>query len=84
MLPISPSPADEEHPPGSSDEDESDDREEEAGSEGERLRMDVDETVILNIDDELVDDEVPLPLQIPGGYSLVSSASAALTAALVK
>ena len=39
---------------------------------------------VLDIDEELADDEVPLPLQIPGGNSLVSSAPAALTAALVK
>ena len=39
---------------------------------------------ILDIDDELADDEVPLPHQIPGGYFLVSSAPAALTAALAK
>ena len=37
---------------------------------------------ILNIDDQLADDEVPLPLEIPGGYSFVSSAPTALTAAL--
>ena len=61
-----------EHPSGSRDEDESDDEEEEAGSTGERLRRDVDEMSILDIDDELADYEVPLPLQIPGGYSLVS------------
>ena len=39
---------------------------------------------ILDIDEELADDEVPLQLQIPGGNSLVSSAPAALIAALVK
>ena len=38
---------------------------------------------ILGIDDELADDEIPLPRQIPGGYSLVSSTPTALTAALV-
>ena len=84
MRPISLAPADNEHPPGSSDEGESDDEEEEAESEGERLRRDVYEMAILNIDDELADDEVLLPLQIPGRYFLVSSTPAALTAALVK
>ena len=39
---------------------------------------------ILDIEGELADDEAPLPHQINGGYSLVSSAPAALTAALVK
>ena len=82
VLPISPAPADEEHPPGSSDEDERD-KEEEAGREGKRLRRDVDEMAILDVDDELADDKVPLPLQIPGGYSLVSSEPAILTTALV-
>ena len=82
VLPISPAPADEEHPPGSIDEDESDDEEGKAEREGEKLRRDVDETTILDIVDKLADDEVPLPLQTPGGYSLVSSALAALTAAL--
>ena len=84
VLPISPSPADEEHPLGSSDEDEGDDEGDEVGSEGERLRRDVDDMAVLDIDEELADDEVPLPLQIPGGKSLVSSAPASLTAALVK
>ena len=82
-LPTSPAPADEEHPLGSSDEDESDNEEEEAGSEGETLRRDVDEMAVLNIDDELADDEVSLRLQICDGYYLVSLAPAALTAALV-
>ena len=84
VFPISPSPANEEHPPGSSDEDESDDEEEEAGSKGERLRRGADDMTILDIDDELADDKVPLPLQIPSGYSFVSSVPAALIAALVK
>ena len=53
---------------------ESDDEEKEAGSEGERLRSDLNEIAILDIDDELADDEVPLPLQISSGYFLVSSA----------
>ena len=65
----------------SSYEDDSDDEKEEAGSEGERMRRDVDGMAILDIDDELADDEISL--QIPGGYSLVSSAPAALAAAIV-
>ena len=80
VLPISPAPADVEHPPGSCGEDESDDDEEEAGSKDERLGRDVDERAILDIDYELAEDKPSLPLQIPGGYSLVSSAPAALTA----
>ena len=52
-------------------------------SEGERLRRDVDDMAILDIDDELADDDLPPPLQIPGRYSLVSSAPAAFTAALL-
>ena len=84
VLPISPAPADEEHPLESSDKnEESDDEEEKAGSEGEILRTDVDEMTTLNINDELADGEFPLPLKISGGYSFVSSAPAALTAALV-
>ena len=82
--PISSTPADEKHPPGSSNEDESNDEEERAGSDGERLLRDVNEMAILDIDDELADDEVLLPLQTPGGYSLVNLAPAALTAAQVK
>ena len=38
---------------------------------------------ILGIDDEVANDEVSLPLIISGEYSLVSSAPAALTVALV-
>ena len=82
--PISSTPADEELLTGSSDEDESDDEEEEAGSEGQRLRRDVNEMAIQDIDDEIADDEVPLPTQTPGGYFLMSSAPAALTVAHVK
>lgn len=58
--------------PGSSDEDESEDESE-----------DDDEIATLDIDDDRADDEVPLPLQIPRGYTL-NPPPAALTAALVK
>ena len=64
-LPISPSPTDEEYPPGSSHENRSDDEEEEVGSEGRRLHRDVYDMTILDIDDELADDEVPLSPQNP-------------------
>ena len=83
MLHILSASTDEEHPLGSSDEDKSDDEEEEAGNEGETLHRDVDEMTILNIDDQHAEDEVPLLLEIPGGYSLASSAPTTLTAALL-
>ena len=37
----------------------------------------------MDIDDDVADDEVLLPLEVPAGYSLVSTAPAALTRALV-
>ena len=84
MLPISPAPADEENPSGSSDEDESETEEERLRSGGEnRPRQEIDELGTLDIDDDVADDEAILPLEVPAGYSLVSSAPAALTQALV-
>ena len=85
VLPISPAPADEENPPGSSDEDESETEEEGVMSGGQqsRPRPDVDELATLDIDDDVADDEALLPLEVPAGYSLVSSAPTALTRALV-
>ena len=85
VLPISPAPADEENPPGSSDEDESETEEEGVMSGGQQIRPrpDVDELATLDIDDDIADDEALLPLEVPAGYSLVSSAPTALTRALV-
>ena len=37
----------------------------------------------MDTDDDVADDEVLLPLEVPAGYSLVSTAPAALTRALV-
>lgn len=80
----SPAPADEEYPPGSSDEDESDDDFQDADSRGERRREDADKIAILDIDDDLADDEVPMPYRAPDGYTLWNKPPAALTAALAK
>ena len=38
---------------------------------------------VVDIDDDVADDEALLPLEVPASYSLVSSAPAALTQALV-
>ena len=63
VLPISPAPADEENPPGSSDEDESETEEEGVmtGGQQNRPRPDVDELATLDIDDDVAD-EALLPL----------------------
>lgn len=79
VRPISPATSNEEHPPGSSDKDESEDEEAKAASGGgKRLRGDVDGMAVLNIDYDLADGEVPLPLEIPGGHSLVNTANSQL------
>ena len=84
VLSISPAPADEENPPGSSDESESEIEEEGVKSRaGGRPRQDVDELATMDTDNDVADDEVLLPLEVPAGYSLVSTAPAALTRALV-
>ena len=84
VLSISPAPADEENPPGSSDESESESEEEGVKSGGgTRPRQDGDELPTMDTDDDVADDEVLLPLEVPAGYSLVSTAPAALTRALV-
>ena len=86
VLSIPPAPADEENPPGSSDESESESESEEEGvksGEGTRPRQDVDELATMDTDDDVTDYEVLLPLETPAGYSLVSTAPAALTRALV-
>ena len=72
VLPISPAPADEENPPGSSDE--------ESESETDQV---VNEEAVLDMDDDIADDETLLSFEVPGGYSLVISAPAALTQNLV-
>ena len=85
MLPISPAPADGENPPGLSDEDESETEEEGVRSGDENSpRQEVDELTTLDIDDDVADDEALLPLEVPAGCSLVSSAPAALPRAPVK
>lgn len=73
-VPISLARADDEHPPGSSDEDESDDEGQGADSQGIGRRGDADEIAIWGIDDNLAGgDEVPLPLQIPSGCIHITS-----------
>ena len=79
VLSISPAPADEENPPGSSDESE---EERVRSGGGTRPRQGVDELATIDTDDDVADDEVLLPLEVPASYSLVSSAPAALTRAL--
>lgn len=73
--------ADEKHPSGSSDED--DDSNKERGGISSAT---IDELKTPDVDDDLADleGEEPLPVEIPTGYVLVSSAPAGLTAALVK
>ena len=84
VLSISPVPADEENPPGSSDESESESEEEGVKSGGGTTpRQDVDKLATMDTDADVADDEVLLPLEVPAGYSLVSTALAALTRALV-
>ena len=84
VLSISPAPADEENLPGSSDESESESEEEGVKSGGGgRPRQDVDDLATMDTDDDVADDEVLLPLEVLAGYSLVSTAPAALTRALV-
>ena len=84
VLPISPAPANEKNPSGSTDEDESETEEEGVRSRGEnRPRQEVHELATLDIGDDVADDEAFLPLEVPAGHSLVSSALAALTQVLV-
>ena len=93
VLPASPTPADEQHPPGSSDEE--DDSDEEGGESssgaddelhdsdeerGESNSGANDELATLDVDDDLDQRAEPLPLEIPSRYVLASSAPAALTA----
>ncbi|CAN0437204.1 unnamed protein product, partial [Pylaiella littoralis] len=78
VLPVSPAPADEEHPAGSSDEDDDSDGEE-GGGGGTH-----DDLATIDIDDDLDEGEEPLSLEIPAGYSLESQVPAALTAVLVR
>ena len=79
VLPASPAPANEEHPSGSSDEE--DDSDEKGGESNSGAN---DELATLDVDDKLAEGEEPLPLEIPTGYVLASSAPAALAAELVK
>lgn len=78
VLPVSPAPADEEHPAGSSDEDDDSDGEE-GGGGGTH-----DDLATIDNDDDLDEGEEPLPLEIPAGYSLESQVPAALTAVLIR
>ena len=79
VLPASPAPANEEHPSGSSDEE--DDSDEKGGESNSGAN---DELATLDVDDKLAEGEEPLPLEIPTGYVLASSAPASLTAELVQ
>ena len=79
VLPASPAPADEQHPPGSSDEEDDSDKD-----GGESNSGATDELATLDVDDELDQGGEPLPLEIPSKYVLASSAPATLTAELVK
>ena len=79
VLPASPAPADEEHPPDSSDEEDDSDEEVGDGNSGAN-----GELAILDADDDLDEGEELRPLEIPMGYVLASSAHAVLTAELVK
>ena len=84
VLSISPAPADEENPPGPSDESESESEGEGVKSGGgTRPCQDVDELATMDTDDDVIDGEVLLPLEVPAGYSLVSTAPAVLTRAIV-
>ena len=78
LLPASPAPADEEHLPGSIDDE---DDAEEVG--GERNSSANDELTSLDADDNCDEGEELLPLKVPKGYVLASSAPSALTSELV-
>ena len=77
VLLASPAPGDEEHPPGSSDEE--DDSIEEGGESNSGANV----VATLDVDDDLDEGEEPLPLELPTGYVVASSAPTALTAELV-
>ena len=79
VLLASPAPADEQHPPGSSDEEDGSD---DAGDKSNKGAN--GELATLDVGDDLDQDVEPLPLEIPSRYALVISAPAALTAELVK
>ena len=79
VLPASPVPADEEHPPGSSDDE--DDSEEEGGESNSGAN---DELATLDVDDYFDEGEELLPLEVPTGYVLTSSAPSALAMELVE
>ena len=78
VLPASPAPVDEEHPPGSSDDE---DESEEKG--GERNSGANDELATLDVDDDFDEGAELLPIKVPTGYVLAISAPSALTAELV-
>ena len=78
VLSASPAPANE-HPTGSSDEENDSDKKRGESNSGAN-----DELATLDVDDDLDEGEEPLPLEIPTGYVLTSSAPAALTTELVK
>ena len=79
VLLASPAPADEQHPPGSSDEEDGSD---DAGDKSNKGAN--GELATLDVGDDLDQDVEPLPLEIPSRYALVISVPAALTAELVK
>ena len=61
--PVSPAPADEEHPPGSSDEE--DDSDEERGE----IHSGGNDETTMDVDDDLDECEEPVPLEFPTGTS---------------
>lgn len=80
ILPISPAPADEEHPARSSDEE--DDEDEEGG--GNAGSASGDGLAFIDDDDDLDDDEEEQPLVAPAGYRIVALAPKGLHSTLVK
>ena len=79
ILPASPAAADVEHPPGSSDDEH--DSEEEGGESNSGAN---DELATLDVDDYFDEGEELLPLEVPTGYVLTSSAPSALAMELVE
>lgn len=76
---LEPAPADEEHPPGASDEEDDSDKEGHESNSGAN-----DELGTLDVDDDFDEGEEPVPFEIPTGHALASSARMALTAELIK
>lgn len=83
VLPVSRAPADNEHPPGSNDKDDDTDRDGGGSGSGGKDALAV-MWCIMNVNDDLAEDEDPLPLEIPTRHVLESSTPAAPTATLFK